>query len=133
MASASTISALQSMFKTVYMGRDLANQSKFKTPAYDKVTTKYDDFDGAELKFPFNQSMPVSVSPNFNVAQNNPKASVFDGWTMSAPKTLYGFLTIDARTMKAARKDIGAWLRVRAKETNEIRDYMKMVLGGHAF
>ncbi len=121
------------MYKTVYIGKDLANQSKFKTPAYDKVPTKYDDFDGGELKFPFNQGMPVSVSPDFNVGQNNPKASVFDGWTMTAPKNLYGFLTINARAMKAARKDIGAWLRLRAKETNEIRDYMKMVLGGHAW
>lgn len=133
MASASTISALQSMFKTVYMGRDLANQSKHKTPAFDKVTTKYDDFDGADLKFPFNQDMPVSVSPNFNIAQNNPKASTFAGWTMTTRKTLYGFLTISAEAMKASRKDIGAWLRLRQKETNELRDYMKMVLGGHAF
>jgi hypothetical protein len=121
------------MFKTVHLGRDLANQSKHKTPAYDKVPTKYDDFDGGELKFPFNQDMPVGVSPNFQLAQSSPTASTFDGWTLTTPKTLYGFLTIDAQAMKRARKDIGAWLRVRAKETNEIRDYMKMVLGGHAF
>lgn len=133
MASASTIAALQSMFKTVYLGRDLANQSKHKTPAYDKVLTKYDDFDGADLKFPFNQDVPVGVSPTFSKAQANPSASTFTGWTMTTRKTLYGFLTISAEAMKASRKDIGAWLKVRAKETNEIRDYMKMVLGGHAF
>lgn len=133
MASASTISALQKMFKTVYLGRDLSNQSKHKTPAYDKVLSKYDDFDGADLKFPFNQDVPVGVSPSFTKAKARPQASTFDGWTLTNPKTLYGFLTIDAQAMKRARKDIGAWLRLRAKETNEIRDYMKMVLGGHAF
>lgn len=133
MSSATTITALQSMFKTVYYGRNLANQSKRKTPAYDKVPTFLDDFDGAELKFPFNQDMPVSVSPNFQRAQARPGTSVFKGWTLTNPKTLYGFLTIDAQTMRRARKDIGAWLKVRAKETGEIRDYMKMVLGGHAF
>jgi hypothetical protein len=133
MASASTISALQKMFKTVYMGRDLAVQSKRKTPAFDKVLSKYDDFDGADLKFPFNQDMPVGVSPVFATAQANATASTFDNWTMTTRKTLYGFLTIDGQAMKAARKDIGAWLRLRQKETNEIRDYMKMVLGGHAF
>lgn len=133
MASASVMSALQKMFKTVYLGRDLSNQSVFKTPAYDKVTSKYDDFDGLELKFPFNADVPVGVSPSFSKAQASPSASTFDGWTMSNPKSLYGFLTIDAQSMKRARKDIGAWLRLRAKETNEIRDYMKMVLGGLAF
>lgn len=133
MASASTISALQKMYKTVYLGRNLANQSKRKTPAYDAVTTKSDDFDGNLLEFPFNQDLPVSVSPNFTKAKNGASASTFDRWQLTTRKKLYGFLTIDGEAMRAARKDIGAWLRLRQKETNEIRDYMKMVLGGHAF
>ncbi len=132
MSSASTITALTKMYKTIYHGRDLANQAKRKTTAYDMVA-KYDDFDGAELVFPFNFNMPVGVSPSFSLAQASPTASGFDRWVMSTRKTLYGFLTIDAQAMKAARKDIGAFLRVRQKETNEILSYMKMVLGGHAF
>lgn len=133
MASASTITALQKMFKTVYLGRNLANQSKRKTPAYDKVLTKTDDFDGAELVFPFNQDMPVGVSPSFATAKSRAGASTFDKWRMDVRKKLYGFLTIDGEAMHASRKDIGAWLRLRQKETNEIRDYMKMVLGGLSF
>lgn len=132
MASASTIAALQTMYKTVYKGRDLTNQAKRKTAAYDMVA-KYDDFVGANLTFPFNYNMPVGVSSSFSVAQANPKASGFANWVMSTRKTLYGFLTIDAQAMKAARDDIGAFLRLRQKETNEILSYMKMVLGGHAF
>lgn len=133
MASASTITALQKMYKTVYLGRDLSNQSKHKTPCYDRVSSKSDDFDGLELKFPFNQDVPTSVSPSMSKAQANPSSSTFVGWTMGTRKKLYGILTIDGEAMLAARKDIGAWLRLRAKETNEIRDYMKMVLGGHAW
>lgn len=132
MSSASTIAALQKMYKTIYHGRDLSNQAKRKTTAFDLVT-KYDDFDGAQLVFPFNYNMPVGVSPVFATAQANPTASGFDNWVMSTRKTLYGFLTIDAQAMKAARKDIGAFLRLRQKETDEILAYMKMVLGGHAF
>src|SRR5574338_139424 len=132
MSSASTIAALEKMYKTIYHGRDLSNQAKRKTTAFDMVA-KYDDFDGAQLVFPFNYNMPVGVSPSFSLAQANPTASGFDNWVMSARKTLYGFLTIDAQAMKAARKDIGAFLRLRQKETNEILSYMKMVLGGHAF
>lgn len=132
MSSASTIAALQKMYKTVYMGRDLSNQAKRRTVAYDMVA-KYDDFDGANLTFPFNYNMPVGVSPQFPLGQASPKASGFDNWVMTTRKTLYGFLTIDAQAMKASRKDIGAFLRLRQKETNEILSYMKMILGGHAF
>jgi hypothetical protein len=132
MSSASTMAALEKMYKTIYHNRDLTNQAKRKTTAFDMVA-KYDDFDGASLVFPFNYNMPVGVSPSFSLAQASPTASGFDKWTMSTRKTLYGFLTIDAQAMKAARKDIGAVLRLRQKETNEILSYMKMVLGGHAF
>lgn len=132
MSSASTIAALQKMYKTTYQGRDLANQAKRKTPAYDAVR-KYDDFDGANITFPFNDSLPAGVGTTLSGAQGLASASSFDNWVMSSRKKLYGVLTIDAEAMRAARKDIGAFLRLRQKETNELMSYMKMVLGGHAF
>lgn len=129
---ASTISALQKMYKTVYMNRDLTNLAKRRTPAYD-VSGKYDDFDGANLTFPFNYGLPVGASANFGKAQASPQASKFDNWVMTTRKTLYGFLTIDAQALHASRKDIGAFMRLRQKETQELLAYMKMVLGGRAF
>lgn len=132
MAPASTFAALQKMYKTVYIGRNLANQSKFRTPLYDRIS-KYDDFDGEGLKFPFNQGLPVGFGTTLATAQANPKPSIFDGWNITSVKPIYGILTIDALSMKRARKDIGAWLRLRQKETREHIDYLKMVLGGHAF
>ena len=132
MSSASTIAALQKMYKTVYMNRDLANQAKRKTPAYD-ACSKFDDFDGANLTFPFNYGVPTSVATTLPVAQAGANSSSFDNWVMTTRKTLYGVLTIDAQSMRAARKDIGAFLRLRQKETNELMAYMKMILGGHAF
>lgn len=132
MSSASTIAALTKMYNTVYMNRDLANQAKRKTPAYDAVQ-KMDDFDGANLTFPFNDGLPAGVSTTLAGAQSLASSSTFDNWVMSTRKKLYGVLTIDAESMLAARKDIGAFLRLRQKETNELMAYMKMVLGGMAF
>ena len=132
MASASTIAALQKMYKNVYMNRDLSNMAKRRTPAYDTVK-KSDDFDGANLTFPFNDGMPVGVGVTVAGAQAAATSSVFDNWVMSTRKKLYGVLTIDAEAMLASRKDVGAFLRLRQKETNELMAYMKMVLGGHAF
>jgi hypothetical protein len=132
MASASIKSAIEKMYKTVYMNRDLSNQAKRKTPAYDSVQ-KMDDFDGAQLVFPFNDGVPTGVGPTVASAQSLAAASSFDNWVMSTRKKLYGVLTIDAESMLAARKDVGAFLRLKQKETNELMAYMKMVLGGHAF
>src|SRR5512139_38169 len=129
---ASIKSALTTMYRTVYMNRDLTNQAKRKTPAYDSVQ-KFDDFDGAQLVFPFNDGVPTGVSSTLSGAQALAAASTFDNWTMSTRKKLYGVLTIDAESMLAARKDVGAFLRLKQKETNELMAYMKMVLGGHAF
>lgn len=131
-APASIQSALTTMYKTVYMNRDLANQAKRKTPAYDSVQ-KFDDFDGNSLVFPFNDGVPVGVSNTLSGAQALAASSTFDNWTLSTRKKLYGVLTIDAESMLAARKDVGAFLRLKQKETNELMAYMKMVLGGHAF
>lgn len=132
MSSASTKAALEKMYKTVYMNRDLMNQAKRKTPAYDSVQ-KMDDFDGNQLVFPFNDGVPTGVSSTLAGAQALAASSTFDNWVMSTRKKLYGVLTIDAESMLAARKDLGAFLRLRQKETNELMAYMKMVLGGHAF
>lgn len=131
-APASIKSALTAMYKTVYMNKDLMNQAKRKTPAYDSVQ-KFDDFDGAQLVFPFNDGVPTGVSKTVSGAQALAASSTFDNWTMSTRKKLYGVLTIDAESMLAARKDVGAFLRLKQKETNELMAYMKMVLGGHAF
>ena len=131
-APASIKSALTAMFKTVYMNRDLTNQAKRKTPAYDSVQ-KFDDFEGDSIVFPFNDGVPTGVSKTVSGAQALAASSTFDKWTMSTRKKLYGVLTIDAESMLAARKDVGAFLRLKQKETNELMAYMKMVLGGHAF
>jgi len=78
--------------------------------------------------------MGVSAgSAGLTTAQSAVSASTFDRWAMTARKTITGVLTIDAEAMRASRKDIGAWLRLRQKETNELIKSMKMLLGGHSF
>lgn len=125
--------ALSKLYKNVYMGRDLANQSKHKTPAFDSIVSKYDDFDGAQLEFPFNQELNVSLGKTVTASRTNATTSKIDKWVMTTPKELRSMIQIDAQSMKRARKDLGAWMRLRKKEADENRDYLKMVLGGHAF
>lgn len=131
MAAASTRAALENMFKTVYMGKDLTNHSKRKTPLGDKVTKK-DDFYGGVLELPFNGGLNWGISPTLSSTTDpTPTPGGFKRWQLTDTKQLYGRLTIDNLSQMRSKKDIGAWLQIRAKETEEILANMKMQRLGH--
>lgn len=131
MAAASTRAALTDMFKTIYSGRDLTNFSKRKTPLGDKVAKK-DDVYGNGLELPFNGGLNWGISPSLDSTTNpTPTAGSFKKWTITDTKQLYGRLTLDNLSMMRSKKDIGAWLQMRAKETEEILANMKMQRLGH--
>jgi hypothetical protein len=131
MAAASTRTALANMFKTVYSGRDLTNHSKRKTPLGDKISKK-DDFYGANITIPFNGGLNWGISPTLDSTTNPlPMSGGFKQWVITDTKQLYGRLTIDNLSQMRSKKDIGAWLQVRAKETEEILANMKMQRLGH--
>lgn len=131
MAAASTRAALVDMFKTVYQGRDLTNFSKRKTPLGDKVSKK-DDFYGDNLTIPFNGGLNWGISPTLSSTTDpTPTAGGFKKWVLTDTKQLYGRLTLDNLSMMRGSRDIGAFLKLKAKETEEILANMKMQRLGH--
>ena len=131
MAAASTRAALADMFKTIYVGKDLTNHSKRKTPLGDKVTKK-DDIYGSGLQLPFNGGLNWGISPTL-ASTTDPLATSggFKKWSITETKQLYGRLTLDNLGMMRSKKDVGAFLQLRAKETEEILANMKMQRLGH--
>lgn len=131
MAAASTRAALADMFKTIYVGKDLTNHSKRKTPLGDKVK-KLDDIYGSGLQLPFNGGLNWGISPVLD-STTNPTATSggFKKWSITDTKQLYGRLGLDNLGMMRSKKDIGAFLQLRAKETEEILANMKMQRLGH--
>jgi len=131
MAAASTRTALADMFKTIYVGKDLTNHSKRKTPLGDKITKK-DDFYGDGFTIGFNGGLNWGVSPTLS-STTDPLASAsgFKKWVITETNQLYGRLTLDNLSMMRSKKDIGAFLQIRQKETEAILANMKMLRLGH--
>lgn len=123
---------LSKLFKTVYLNRDLSNQSQNVTPAYDMVA-KLDSFQGSKTVIPFNQDLPGGVASTKANARLAGHVSTFDNWELTDPKTLFRTLPIDTLSIKRSASDIGAFLRLKQKEMDESIIDFKTVLGGIAF
>jgi hypothetical protein len=125
MTAASTRSALANMYKTVYSGRDLTNFSKRKTPLLDLVSKK-DDFYGAGLSIPINIGLNHGIYPGLDATNPVATAGRFLNWSVTDTQDLYGRSTIHIPGMLRSSKDIGAWMKLRQKETSELLANMKM-------
>jgi hypothetical protein len=127
--AAATISALLSLFKRLYMSKDLSNQALRRTPLF-RVIPRRDDLVGEGIYIPYNYGLPTGVSTSFTRAQANVAASTVARWFIERKK-MYGFHTIDAEAMHASKRDIGAFLAVKQKELDELVKYMGMQIGEH--
>lgn len=125
MAAASTRSAISDMYKTVYSGRDLTNFSKRKTPLLDLISKK-DDFYGASLTIPINLGLNHGIYPGLDATNPVATAGRWKNWVIPDTKNLYGRNTIHIPGMMRSSKDIGAWMKLRQKETSELLANMKM-------
>lgn len=125
MAAASTRTAISALYKTVYSGRDLTNFSKRKTPLLDLVSKK-DDFIGSGLSIPINLGLNHGIYPGLDGTNPVATAGRFKNWSVTDTKDLYGKNTIHIPSMMRARADLGAWMRLRQKETSELLANMKM-------
>lgn len=129
MAAASTKAALIKMYKDQFLNKDLTNYSIRKTPLGDLVKTM-DDFYGDNLVFPFNYGVNSGIHPTLTDTLPDPKAGLFNRWVIPDTSTMYGRLTLDIPSMMRAEKDVGAYLRLRQKETKELLAHMKMIRKG---
>lgn len=125
MTAASTRAAVADMYKIVYSGRDLTNFSKRKTPFLDLIT-KSDDFYGASLSIPINLGLNHGIYPGLDATNPVPTAGRWKNWSITDTQDLYGRNTINIPSMMRAKKDIGAWMKLRQKETSELLANMKM-------
>lgn len=125
MPAVSTRTALTDMYRTVFVGKDLTNMSKRKTPLGDKIPKKA-DFVGDSMTIPFNQGMNWGIHPTLTSTEPVGKAGNFKKWVVPDTNQLYGKLYIDSLSMMRSEKEVGAWLKLRVKETEDILDNMKM-------
>lgn len=130
MAAASTRAALSDAFKTIYKG-DLTNRSKRKTPLGQKIK-KLDDFYGESLTLFHNFGLNHGIYPTLSATLPTAVSGKVAKWIIPETADLYGRLTLDNPSMMRASKDIGSYIRIKAKEVDGILSNLRMQrLGTH--
>lgn len=118
MAAAATVAALLSLFKRLYVGKDLSNMALRKSPFW-RTVRKVDDLVGEGIYIPYNYGLPVGYSANFANAQANVRASKVARWFLERNE-YSGFHTIKSEAIYASRGKEAAFLSVKEKELNEV-------------
>jgi hypothetical protein len=109
-----TAAGLTAFFKTRYPQREIENLVKFAKPTMEAMPM-VDDLEGDSTLIPFQLDVPQGQSASLQKALTNVTSSVAKRWVIT-PAAYYGGLTIDAKSMRAARSNVGAWIRLRERE-----------------
>ncbi len=113
-ASVMTAAGLAAYYKKRYPDKEVENIVKFDKPFLSTVEMA-DDLDGEETLIPFHLDTPQGQGATLVKALTNVTSSYAKRWVIT-PASYYGGLTIDAKSMAAARKNVGAWIRLRENE-----------------
>jgi hypothetical protein len=105
-------------FKNRYPQRKLDNLVKFEKPTLSAIK-KSDELVGTTTYIPVELDSPQGISAHLGAARTNVTGSVGKAWAIT-PASLYGALTIDAKTMLASRNNEGAFFRAREHEFERI-------------
>lgn len=132
MAAAATQAAVAKMFKNIYLNRDLSNFSKRKCALGDRIKAT-PNLVGESLTFPINWGLNFGISTTLTATKPVAKGGKFDKWVLpsDAPSKLYGRVTIDIPSMMRSEKDIGSYMRLKAKTVTELLTNMKMQRRGN--
>jgi hypothetical protein len=109
---------INAFFKTRYPQGKVETMVEFGNPTLADLR-KSDELDGLQTIIPMELETPQGISASLGTALDNVTAGFGAAWTVYA-NDLYAGLTIDAKTLMAARKDVGAFFRVKERQMNGI-------------
>lgn len=109
-----TAAAVQAFYKNRYPQRVVENLVAFGTPTYQSISKK-DDLVGIKTYIPLQLDVNQGMSALIGTALANASASQGIAWAVE-PKSFYAGISIDAKTMLAARNNEGAFFRIRERE-----------------
>ena len=114
-----TSAQFAAFFKTRYPAAKMKSLVEFDKPTLQAFAKSGDKLDGAVTNIPVELDSPQGHSAHLGAARTNASSSVGRQWALTTASH-YGALTIDARTMMAAQKDVGAFFRTREHEVDRI-------------
>lgn len=117
-----TATGLVSFYKNRYPQRDVENLVKYGKPTLSTIS-KRDDLEGVKTYIPLQYDSPQGMSADLVKALTNVTSSKGIAWAVD-PVADYAGLTIDAKSMMAARSNQGAFFRLREREYESLLDQM---------
>ncbi len=109
-----TAAAVLAFYKNRYPQRVVENLVAFANPTY-KALPKKDDLTGYKTYIPLQLDAGQGLSATIGKAVGNASAIQGVAWAIE-PMAFYGGISIDAKTMLAARDNEGAFFRIRERE-----------------
>ena len=109
-----TAAAVLAFYKNRYPQRVIEDLVAFANPTF-KAMPKKDDLTGYKTYIPLQLDSGQGLSATIGKAVGNASAIQGVAWAIE-PKAFYGGMSIDAKTMLAARDNEGAFFRIRERE-----------------
>lgn len=115
------INTVPKIYKDIFGGKAISMATKGK-PMLNRIT-KLDDLEGFQTHFPWRVHAHPGASHTFANAQSDDTANDVLRPVIS-PKNTYQAIDFDAKALAASRSNVGSYLRLKAKETQEGLEYM---------
>lgn len=121
MAGPVTISTIPKVFKDIFAGKALQMCIRGK-PMLNRLV-KLDDMEGAQTHFPWRANLHTGASHTFSNAQSDDTANDILRPVLTT-KNHYAIIDFDAKALAGSRSNVGSYLRVKAKETQDQFEYL---------
>lgn len=107
---------ITAFFKLRYKQGKIESLVEYGTPLYSMLS-KRDEMDGIKTIVPIHLDSPQGMSANLATALNGASSIVGKTWGITLAD-FYAGITLDAKTLMAARKDVGAFFRMKERHVN---------------
>ena len=121
MAGPVSITTIPKVFKDIFGGKAISMATRGK-PMLNRIA-KMDDMEGFQTHFPWRVNLHTGASHTFANAQSDDTANDILRPVLTT-KNHYAIIDFDAKALAGSRSNVGSYLRVKAKETQDQFEYV---------
>lgn len=119
--AAASISTVPKIFKDIFQGKATSMATRGK-PMLNRIA-KLDDLEGNQILQPWRGQLHTGATHTFSDAQTDDTSNDILRPAITS-KDLYAVINFEAKAFKQSRSNIGSYLRIKAKETQEQFEYL---------
>jgi hypothetical protein len=109
------------MYKDIFRGAEPASLAVRDKPAMSRLR-RVDDLEGVKSIFPIRVHLHPGMAADFATVQTNETTNDIYRFELQ-PKDQYAVVCFNAKAMAASRSNVGSYLRLKAKEIQDVLEY----------